>query len=190
MTKASDNVFPKVLFSLNTSDPAAPSDSSWKMYPKAGGIYARSSNAIVGPFGSGGSATVATVDATLGADVTMTSANTLYDGPSASFAAGTWLVIYKMLFKTAGTNTHDFVAKLWDGSTIYDESENDTASVAANFGFQLTGMAIVTLGSTTTLKVSVMDNRASTVLQRDNFSGQSGFGTSHTATRLVGYKVT
>ena len=50
MTKGSDNVFPKLLVSLNTSDPAAPSDSSWKVYAKSGGIYARSSNAIAGPF--------------------------------------------------------------------------------------------------------------------------------------------
>jgi hypothetical protein len=57
VTKGSDNIFPKLLESMNTSDPTAPSDSSWKIYAKAPGIYARSSNAIVGPFGaaSGGS---------------------------------------------------------------------------------------------------------------------------------------
>lgn len=43
---------------MQTSAPAAPSDSSWKMYAKAGGIYARSSNAEVGPFGATGSAFV------------------------------------------------------------------------------------------------------------------------------------
>lgn len=58
MTKASDNIFPKILASMNASAPAAPSDSSWKVYAKPGGIYARSSNAEVGPFGTGsGSAT-------------------------------------------------------------------------------------------------------------------------------------
>jgi hypothetical protein len=54
MAKASDNVFPKVIHGLNTSDPTAPSDSSWKVYAKPGGIYARSSNSVVGPFGTGG----------------------------------------------------------------------------------------------------------------------------------------
>lgn len=53
MTKASDNVFPKIIESMNTSDPAAPSDSSWKVYAKANGIFARSSNSVVGPFGGG-----------------------------------------------------------------------------------------------------------------------------------------
>lgn len=47
---ASDNIFPKLITSMNTSDPAAPSDSSWKIYAKASGIYARSSNSVVGPF--------------------------------------------------------------------------------------------------------------------------------------------
>ena len=42
---------------MNTSAPAAPSDSSWKVYAKAGGIYARSSNAEVGPFGAAAAAT-------------------------------------------------------------------------------------------------------------------------------------
>jgi len=39
---------------MQTADPAAPSDSSWKIYAKAPGIYARSSNSVVGPFGSSG----------------------------------------------------------------------------------------------------------------------------------------
>lgn len=55
MGKASDNVFPKLLTAMQTSAPAAPSDSSWKVYAKAGGIYARSSNAEVGPFGAASS---------------------------------------------------------------------------------------------------------------------------------------
>lgn len=56
MAKASDNIFPKVIESMQTTDPAAPSDASWKIYAKAGGIYARSSNAVVGPFGTSGGA--------------------------------------------------------------------------------------------------------------------------------------
>lgn len=54
MAKASDNIFPKVIEAMQTTDPAAPADASWKIYAKAPGIYARSSNAIVGPFGAAG----------------------------------------------------------------------------------------------------------------------------------------
>lgn len=59
MTIASDNVFPKVILDAST-DPSAPANDNWKMYAKVDGIYARSSNTIVGPFGSGGAGAVAT----------------------------------------------------------------------------------------------------------------------------------
>jgi len=49
---ASDNNFPKVLLDMQTSSPAAPSNEDWKLYAKPGGIFARSSNAEVGPFGA------------------------------------------------------------------------------------------------------------------------------------------
>lgn len=50
MTVGSDNIFPKVLLDGLTSDPAAPSNDNWKLYSKVDGVYARSSNTIVGPF--------------------------------------------------------------------------------------------------------------------------------------------
>lgn len=59
MAKASDNVFPKVILGTGTA-PAAPTDSSWKLYSQANGIYAKSSNTTVGPLGSGGGSGVAT----------------------------------------------------------------------------------------------------------------------------------
>lgn len=52
MTKASDNVFPKVILGP-LGAPSAPSDASWKVYPMADGVYARSSNTTVGPLGAG-----------------------------------------------------------------------------------------------------------------------------------------
>lgn len=60
MTKASDNVYPKVLLDMQTSSPAAPSDATWKLHAKADGIYARSSNTTVGPFGTATGELVAT----------------------------------------------------------------------------------------------------------------------------------
>lgn len=54
MTAGSDNVFPKVITAVQSTDPSAPSDGSWKVYSKPGGIYARSSNAVVGPFATAG----------------------------------------------------------------------------------------------------------------------------------------
>lgn len=53
MVKASENIFPQVILDAVTSDPAAPSNDNWKLYAKANGIYARSSNAVFGPFVTG-----------------------------------------------------------------------------------------------------------------------------------------
>lgn len=54
MTKASDNIFPQVILDAVTSAPAAPSNDNWKLYAQANGVFARSSNTIVGPFGTAG----------------------------------------------------------------------------------------------------------------------------------------
>lgn len=49
MAKVDDNYFPKIIADMQTTDPAAPTDRSWKLYSKANGVFARSSNTIVGP---------------------------------------------------------------------------------------------------------------------------------------------
>lgn len=54
MAKGSDNVFPKVLLGP-IGAPTAPSDASWKLYAMANGIFAKSSNSTVGPFGTSSS---------------------------------------------------------------------------------------------------------------------------------------
>ena len=62
MTKASDNEFPKVILDVGTI-PAAPSDGNWKLYAAAGGVYAVSSNATVGPLAAGGAGGAVATDA-------------------------------------------------------------------------------------------------------------------------------
>jgi hypothetical protein len=154
-----------------------------------GELHAKDSAGAVTTLGGGGGASVATVDATLGADVTMTNANTAYDGPSASFAAGTWLIMFQMQF-TNGSNTQsrEYTCKLWDGSTVYAEAQNDNWAANGNtYQMQVSGMAIVTLGSTTTLKVTALSIRSGDKIARDVVTNGAA---SHTATRLVGYKVT
>jgi hypothetical protein len=56
MTAGSDNIFPKLITAVQVTDIAAPSDGSWKIYSKPGGVYARSSNSVVGPFSASGAA--------------------------------------------------------------------------------------------------------------------------------------
>lgn len=98
-----------------------------------------------------GSTALTNSSAFLSADVTMTTANTFYDGPSLSLAAGTWVVIGGLIFlnSSAGGN---YTIKIWDGTTA--TSALETTNAAAGFNISVTIMAVVTPGSTTTYKVS------------------------------------
>lgn len=93
-------------------------------------------------------------------DVTLTSAGTFYDGPSISCVAGTWLVSGSVIVlnSSSGGNA-TAVAKLWDGTTAYKAGEQthtvDNASITFSFA------AVVVLGSTTTLKISVTHHTTS-----------------------------
>lgn len=131
-----------------------------------------------------------TVDATLSGDVTMTSANTAYDGPSASFAAGTWLIGFQAgAYPSSSTGqTQDLTIRLWDGTTTYGEASQSfpANTSSATLALSCAGFAIVTLGSTTTLKLTAYSIRAGGTLKREVADNSA---TSHTATRLVGYRL-
>lgn len=108
MTKASDNVFPKVWLDMQTSDPAAPTDADWKLYSKANGIFARSSNAIVGPFGSG------TGSAALDDLTDVTKATSMPGGPATNDLC--YRTDLGLLFYYDGTRwvtTHLYEATAW-----------------------------------------------------------------------------
>ncbi len=140
----------------------------------------------------GASIALTTFDVTLGADVTIVSANTFVDGPSHSTPAGVYLVTWKALVKPVVTTSQSYwwTGKLWDGTTIYDEQEV-TAPAAQNYNgwsFPVAGFAVITLGSTLTLKISVAAGQGSSAskISRDTVDNS---GTSHTATRLTGIKI-
>jgi hypothetical protein len=129
--------------------------------------------------------TLLTVDATLSGNVTMTTSGTYYDGPSASFAAGVWLIWYKCAFDIAAAST-EYATKLWDGTTTYDESESDMPTLST-FMLTVPGFALVTLGSTTTLKVSAKSNQNGRTMLRDPNMGSTA--NSHTATRMTAVRI-
>lgn len=159
--------------------PAAPGASKNRLYSKAGVWYYRAgaagaetsfgptSGTAPGASTLGGSAsagtdgtysrdghahaiTATTSEAFLGADVALTVANTWYDGPSLSLGAGTWLVEANVAISGFGTNNNG-QARLWDGTTDYA-----TGGTGAEVGYphSIPLAAIITLGSTTTIKVS------------------------------------
>ena len=84
----------------------------------------------------------------LAADVTLTNANTYYDGPSVSLGAGTWLVL-GAISGDDGVTASIFTAKLWDGSTVWASGQANGYDVNIAVG------ATVALGGTTTVKISV-----------------------------------
>lgn len=130
-----------------------------------------------------------TVDATLSGDQTMTNANQFYDGPSASFIAGTWFVWYQATVVLATTGqTHDLTAKLWDGSTVYGESSSGLPlnNTSGTIGFQICGNALIVVPTTATIKVSISDIRASSVMKRNVTSNGAS---SNLATRMTAIRI-
>lgn len=142
----------------------------------------------------GGGGLLTSVDAHLSGDVTITSANTFFDGPSASFAAGTWFITWMLNVQVAVATAQSYwwTGKLWDGTTAYDESEITLANPSGlNFSGSmmiLTGFAIVTLGGTTTLKASAASGQGSsaTVIKRN---APDNSPATNQASRLVGLKI-
>jgi hypothetical protein len=139
-----------------------------------------SSGTVTNPF-SGGT-TITTGSAVLGGDVTMTSANTDYDGPSSSLAAGTYYIAWKALFQVV-TTTATYRVKLWDGSTIYDESE-DTGN-SPGYRYTYAGFAVVVLGSTTTVKITAQSDVAAQVMKRNGGVGTIHRGSAYTYLKIA-----
>ncbi len=165
-----------------TDIPTAETDTTLRLAPDgAGGVE----------WAASAGASLTSVNAVLSGDVTMTTANTFYDGPNTgSLAAGTWLINYKMHFLTPTTNSQEMMTKLWDGSTVYDEAQQDNSATTTGAGYvmQVVGFALVTLGSPATLKISGTSIRGSTTMLRDVSNG-TNVGSSHTATRICAVKI-
>lgn len=104
-------------------------------------------------------------------DVTMTTAGTFYDGGSLSLAAGTWLLFGQISVLASSNSLRTFEAKVWDGSTVYSRAFHNGTGTAGPDRAALSVSAIVTLGSTTTVKVSVTSNTNSDTIKHDTSTG-------------------
>ena len=100
--------------------------------------------------------------AQLGSDVAMTNANQFYDGPSLSMAAGIWKVDGYLTTVSTGNAVH-YTAKIWDGSTTYSSLGSTHRSSGDQFGISLG--TIITLGTTTTIKVSIAADATGSTLK-------------------------
>lgn len=102
---------------------------------------------------------IVTAEALLSGDVALSS-GTYVDGPSVSLAAGTWLIVGGVSIRSAssGGSTASISAKLWDGTNVEAAGEAFRHSDTETFMAQITLAGIATLGSTTTWKISVLEN--------------------------------
>lgn len=94
---------------------------------------------------------ITNVEGLLGADVQMPTANTWYDGPTVSLAAGTWLVNCHLTQWRTTTTAATVYARISDGTNHHASTQGYHPSVAGN-GVSLKMTAILTVASTTTIK--------------------------------------
>lgn len=131
--------------------------------------------------GGGGGSLTSSSTALTGA-VTLTSANTYYDVLSLSLAAGTWLInTYAATGLAAG---EVYYGKLWDGSTVYASAQMFVINGAVG---TLTFSALVTLGSTTTVKLSVASTGTSKTIEPTIYANNTG--ATSTSTQLIAVKI-
>lgn len=93
--------------------------------------------------------------ANLGADVTINTANTWFDGPSLSLAAGTWLVIGGATMHQVGAFSATMEARLFDGTSSFGPGTAYNPSTGGAVETSVVCSDIITLGSTTTVKLQV-----------------------------------
>lgn len=119
----------------------------------------------------------------LGATVTMTLANTYYDGASVSLAAGTWLLVAVCTINDPTSTGGNTTAKLWDGTTVLVS----TAAQATAGGVQcMTLAAVVSPVGTTTYKVSAASTQTGhTIVAAAPNNGAGNNANSITAVKLV-----
>ena len=120
----------------------------------------------------------------LATDVAMAAANTWYDGPTVSLAAGTWLVMASATLGRTATTAGHYNIRISNGTTNYASVQQYHASVANNWA-ALSCNAIVTLASTTTIKLQASGTITSDVLKAATANNSSGAN----ATGLVAVRI-
>lgn len=113
-------------------------------------------------------------------DVTLTSANTFYDGPSLSLAAGTYLLSGGVVIYNGGSCY--VAAKLWDGTTTYD-SPGDQAGAGEQTQLAVAGKVV--LAGTTTIKISAAANATGSAMLASVLNGVTNKASHLVAVRIA-----
>lgn len=165
------------------------------IYGGASGVPTRLANGSAGQVlvSAGGTAApawgVATLTSTqvfLGADVNMPTANTFYDGPTYTPAAGTWLLIASATVDNQSGGGQRETGKLWDGTTAYAAAQVSNGA-STNLAL-VTCQAVVAASGSQTYKLSVAGNGGTQTMLKTpntNNSGLTGLATYLIAIRLA-----
>jgi hypothetical protein len=124
--------------------------------------------------------------ASLSADVQLPISGTFYDGPGVSLTAGTWLVVADVTFVRTATTATNWIARISDGTTHYASGQTYTASLA-NIATSMALTAIVTLTSTTTIKLQATTSAGATACLMKAATPNSGSGNN--ATSIVAVRI-
>ncbi len=110
----------------------------------------------------------------LSGNVAMTSANTAYDGPSVTLAAGTWFVSASILIQSTSTSA-PVTAKLWTNPVVYASSVIDMPASNAS---SVTVQAVITLTIPTLIKISAVSSTAGYSILAQAASNTAGLNAS------------
>lgn len=119
-----------------------------------------------------GSPILTTLKTYLTADVTISTANTYFDGPSLSLAAGVWFLYGQVLLTASSAAARTFLFRLWDGTTDVSNGAHtiEGSLTASQSSWPLAG--IVVPSTTTTYKISATSNTGTT--DKIAHNGQKG----------------
>ena len=136
------------------------------------------------PSGGGGSLTSS--QASLATDVQMPTSNTWYDGPSLSLGAGTWLINTHTTLARTATTALTYFNRVTTGTVHYASSSQYQASVA-NHTVSIGLSAVITLASTTTIKIQSTSNAGATSVLMKAATLANGSGNN--ATQITAVKI-
>lgn len=135
---------------------------------------------------AGGGGSLTSSQASLSADVQMPTSNTWYDGPSLSLAAGTWLINTHTTLARTATTALTYFNRVTTGTVHYASSSQYQASVA-NHTVSIGLSAVITLASTTTIKIQSTSNAGATsVLMKAALLAN---GSGNNATQITAVKI-
>lgn len=122
----------------------------------------------------------------LTSNVTMSLADTYYDGPSKSLVAGTWLVTVSLCLQASGSDASPagMTVKLWDGTTVY--ATGQVTDGGASHTVQVSVISTIVLTTTTTIKASAAHEAYTNALIRAATPNNAG---GNNASKLTAVRI-